>query len=65
MNILDEFKNLFRRLEDGYFRVNISEILIALVIFLFFLFCEEYCKICNQRDWKNTFPGPQINLTIL
>ena len=39
MNVLEEFKNLFIDVwSDGISGVNISEILIALIIFIFFYF---------------------------
>ena len=51
MNILDEFKNLFLDVwKTGISGVNISEILIALVIFLFFLFLRGiFAKFVIKR----------------
>ena len=49
MNVLEEFKNLFIDVwSDGISGVNISEILIALIIFIFFfIFKRFFCKICS------------------
>ena len=47
MNVLEIFKNLFMIWQQGIAGVNITEILIALNIFIFFLFLEVFFRIRN------------------
>ena len=43
MNVLENFKDLFIDVwKEGISGINISEIIIALIIFVFFLFLREF-----------------------
>ena len=65
METLEKFKVLFLDVwNDGISGVNISEILIALVIFLFSFFFEEYLQNLWSKDWRNMFLNPVTNLII-
>ena len=66
MNVLNNFKDLFLDVwKEGVSGINISEILIALIIFVFFLFLRGVFSKFVIKRLENTYQKPQINLIIL
>ena len=65
MEVLQNFKILFLDVwNKGISGVNISEIIIALIIFLFFLFLRGIFQNSLLKDWRITYQKPQITLII-
>ena len=65
MEVLNNFKNLFVDVwTKGISGINISEIIIAVSIFIFFLLLRGFFQNLLLNVWKNMYLKHQISLII-